>query len=214
MNHEVIVHLFRHGETESNLQKGYIHGRDPEAKLTKRGEVQMRHIGAATIGLSPRFQPNVLVYTSPLARAVRSSELATGQWMSPHPIEIVRDDRLTELSGGEWEGRALNDVNPAGVIAEMGARGADFAAPGGESPRQGAKRMRHWLDEQLTRLKHGGHVAAFSHSMAISCLIFDLMGGLGHTVHLTKLRVNNGEITRLRHVGKHWEIVGLNLTSI
>jgi probable phosphoglycerate mutase len=59
------------------------------------------------------------------------------------------DERLVEMSFGEWEGRRLTDLR-----AELGAamealegRGLDFCAPGGESPRDVQRRLAPFLVE-------------------------------------------------------------------
>ena len=80
--------------------------------------------------------------TSPLARA-RETATLLGHGNAP------AEPRLTEMSFGEWEGQRLKDLRrrfgPA--IAELEARGLDFRAPGGETPREVQARLAPLLAE-------------------------------------------------------------------
>ena len=80
--------------------------------------------------------------TSPLARARETAQLLG------HP-EAAIDERLGEMSFGNWEGKRLRDIaaelGPA--MAELEDRGLDFRAPGGESPREVQARLSPFLVE-------------------------------------------------------------------
>lgn len=66
------------------------------------------------------------VWTSPLARC---RDLA----MALHPMPIS-EPRLAEMDFGDWEGRAW-DAIPRAELDDWAADVADYAPPGGESPR-------------------------------------------------------------------------------
>lgn len=89
--------------------------------------------------------------SSPLVRARETAALLAG----PAGPAALIDDRLIETGYGEWEGRLRADID-----AEIGAGtpgwhglGLDFAAPGGESPRQVQDRLAPLLRE----IAAGGH---------------------------------------------------------
>ncbi len=80
--------------------------------------------------------------TSPLLRAVQTAR-ALGAWrLSCEPC-------LVEMDWGEWEGRTLDELrlNDPEFMTEVEARGLDFSAPGGESPRQLQHRLAPWLSD-------------------------------------------------------------------
>jgi broad specificity phosphatase PhoE len=58
------------------------------------------------------------------------------------------DQRLTEMSWGEWEGYTLAELRASFAdIDELEAQGLDFRTPGGESPREVAERVALLLAE-------------------------------------------------------------------
>jgi probable phosphoglycerate mutase len=77
---------------------------------------------------------------SPLLRAVQTAR-ALGAW------RLDCEPRLVEMDWGEWEGRTLDELRLADpeYMTEVEARGLDFSAPGGESPRQLQHRLAPWL---------------------------------------------------------------------
>ena len=78
--------------------------------------------------------------SSPLSRATETAELLGGRG-----IEI--DAALIEMSWGDWEGFTLDELREAhgDAYAQNEARGLDFRAPGGESPREVLARLQPWL---------------------------------------------------------------------
>ena len=80
--------------------------------------------------------------SSPMLRAVQTAR-ALGAW------KLSCEPRLVEMHWGEWEGRTLDELrlNDPQYMTEVEARGLDFSAPGGESPRQLQERLAPWLRE-------------------------------------------------------------------
>ena len=78
--------------------------------------------------------------TSPLLRAVQTARALGANRFTCEP-------RLVEMDWGEWEGRTLDEMrlNDPEHMTEVEARGLDFSAPGGESPRQLQARLAPWL---------------------------------------------------------------------
>jgi alpha-ribazole phosphatase len=86
------------------------------------------------------------VWTSPLSRCARTARLVAAALDAP----CLEDPRLLELSYGDWEGRAWDDLPRADCDAWV----RDWeheGPPGGESARAVERRVAAWL-EQTTRL--------------------------------------------------------------
>jgi probable phosphoglycerate mutase len=100
--------------------------------------------------------------TSPLQRARETAALLSHG-------EAPVDDRLIEMSFGEWEGQRLGDLRAelGPAMAEIEGRGLDFRAPGGETPRDVQARLRPLLVEIG---RGGGHHLAVTHKAVIRAL--------------------------------------------
>ena len=92
------VYLLRHGETTYNADGNRYCGRT-DAPLTEKGLVQARRVAEALRG-----KPIDAVYASPLERAYRTAEIASG---GQQPV--IRDPRLIELDFGAWEGKTRTE---------------------------------------------------------------------------------------------------------
>ncbi|MBT5038253.1 MAG: histidine phosphatase family protein [Rhodospirillaceae bacterium] len=111
--------------------------------------------------------------TSPLLRAVQTAR-ALGA------LQIRCEPRLVEMDWGEWEGRTLQELrlNDPEQMSEVEARGLDFSAPGGESPRQLQDRLAPWLS---TIAAAGQPVNAVCHKGVVRALFaraagWDMLG--------------------------------------
>jgi len=120
--------LVRHGPTAWN-RDGLVQGRtDVPLSDEGRAEVSRWRLREAWGGHA--------WWSSPLSRARETADILG---LSP-----VVDPRLAEMDWGPWEGRRLDDLR-----AELGdlmraweAKGLDFRAPGGESPRDVQARLK------------------------------------------------------------------------
>lgn len=126
--------VIRHAPTEWNAI-GRVQGRT-DIPLSAAG----RQI-AAGWSLPPDLV-DFRAIASPLARTVETAHLLLGR-------TAATDARLIEMNWAEWEGRELS-----GLRAELGdlmvaweAKGLDFRAPGGESPRDVQARLAPLLAE-------------------------------------------------------------------
>ena len=126
--------VIRHGPTEWN-EKGVVQGHsDIPLSATGRNKVA-----------EWRTPPELNAFTwlaSPLTRAQETATILSGR--APQT-----DDRLMEMNWAEWEGKRLPELR-----AELGdlmkaweAKGLDFRAPGGESPRDVQDRLKPLLKE-------------------------------------------------------------------
>jgi broad specificity phosphatase PhoE len=127
-----LVALLRHGDTAWSAA-GRIQG---------RRDVPLSDAGRAALAEFRLPAPcrEMRIVTSPLSRCTETAALIGA-------ADAPCDERLVEMSWGEWEGRVLAELR-----AELGepmrvneARGWDFRPTGGESPREVLTRAQGWL---------------------------------------------------------------------
>ena len=155
------VYYIRHGETEWNVARR-LQGRH-DVPLNACGREQALHCGVVLRELLAREgrDPAGLDYvSSPLGRARQTLELAREALGLP-PDGFRLDDRLSEISFGDWEGCTLAQLQTRDP-QRLAAREHDkfrFVPPNGESYQSVTKRMGEWYDG-LTRdtvtAAHGG----------------------------------------------------------
>lgn len=112
MSTETVVYLIRHGSTEVN-ESGRMQG-GQDAPLSALGRQQ-----ATCIGQFLRQAPPAALYTSPLRRAVETTQQIAAQCPAP----IVPLPALTERSYGVFDGLTFAEV--AQQRARMGVESVD-----------------------------------------------------------------------------------------
>ncbi|MCY4240083.1 MAG: histidine phosphatase family protein [Rhodospirillaceae bacterium] len=132
--------FLRHGPTAWNA----------EGRVQGQTDIPLSDAGRAAVR-SWRLPPDTRSWewhASPLRRAVETAGI-----LGIPTDRLQTDGRLKEVNWGDWEGAILSELR-----AELGdtmrrneARGLDMAPPNGESPRQLAERLRHWLQEIAIR---------------------------------------------------------------
>lgn len=149
--------FLRHGETDWNVE-GRLQGQH-DVPINAKGRGQARHNGETVRRLVPEAVTFDFV-ASPLCRARETMEIArTAMGLDPAGYRI--DERLKELTFGEWEGFTYKDIaraNP-GWIAERQADKWLFQPPGGESYEMLSVRIVGWLetvDRPTVVVSHGG----------------------------------------------------------
>lgn len=139
------IYLLRHGQTPYNADGNRYCGRTDLA-LTDKGIQQAEAVYQRMKGL-----PLDAVYSSPLSRARRTAELATG-W------EKVRtDDRLIEIDFGSWENKTREEFvaeDPGSWARWIDDPEHNRAGNTGESGGEVIKRLDGFYSEMLIR--HAG----------------------------------------------------------
>ena len=139
------IYLLRHGQTPYNADGNRYCGRTDLA-LTDKGIQQAGAVYQRMKGI-----PLDAVYSSPLSRARRTAELATG-W------EKVRtDDRLIEIDFGSWENKTREEFvaeDPGSWAKWIDDPEQNRAGNTGESGGEVIKRLDGFYSEMLTR--HAG----------------------------------------------------------
>jgi broad specificity phosphatase PhoE len=156
-----VLYFIRHGETEFNVARR-LQGRS-ETSLNARGRTHSREYAGVLRDLFERdcHQPSDYAYvSSPLMRARETMELLRSE-LGLDPKAYAIDDRLAEISYGEWEGFTLAEIQARdpGVLQRREREKWDFLPPGGESYREVAKRVAAWyatVTRDTVVAAHGG----------------------------------------------------------
>ncbi len=158
-----VIYLIRHGETDFNVAQR-LQGRY-ETMLNARGREQARDCATVLNDLFVRegHRADDLAYvSSPLKRARETMELVRAA-LGLDPLGYAIDNRLMEISYGEWEGSTLPEIearDPEALVRRERDKWG-FEPPGGESYRDVAERVGAWY-AALTRdsvvVAHGGIV--------------------------------------------------------
>jgi broad specificity phosphatase PhoE len=156
-----VLYYVRHGETEWNAAQRLQGWRDPA--LNALGREQAVHCGQLLADLLQRdgLDPNHAGYvSSPLVRACETMELLRRALALDPPAYDV-DQRLIEISFGDWEGMTLREISKSApqALAEREHDKWGFRPPGGESYRDVAKRVGAWyatVTRDTVVAAHGG----------------------------------------------------------
>ena len=156
-----ILYFVRHGETDFNIEQR-LQGQY-ETSLNVRGRMQARECGALLNDLFTREQRQSQDYaymSSPLQRARETMQLARATLgLDPSAYEV--DDRLMEISYGEWEGSTLPEIEARDpqLLAQREEDKWGFKPPGGECYRDVAARVGAWyatVTRDTVVVAHGG----------------------------------------------------------
>ena len=149
--------FLRHGETDWNVE-GRLQGQR-DIPLNDRGRVQAKRNGATIIAAMPGIADYDFV-ASPLIRSRETMEIAR-RAMGLEPSAYRLDDRLREITFGDWEGSTLAELRErhGALVAERERDKWRFLPPNGESYALLLERVVDWLGS-LTRptfaVSHGG----------------------------------------------------------
>jgi probable phosphoglycerate mutase len=146
--------VIRHGPTPWN-ETGIVQG---------RSDIPLSEAGRALVESwrRPEELAGFTWISSPLRRAVETATILSGR--AP-----ATDPRLIEMDWAEWEGMNLPDLRLqlGDLMKAWEAKGLDFHAPGGESPRDVQTRLRPLLAARAAR---GGATVAVCHKGVIRAL--------------------------------------------
>lgn len=158
--------IFRHGETDWNLQKKFQGHTD--IPLNSSGLVQ-----AQELALAFQDYPLDLLVTSDLIRAKSTADAVRG--VSPAPLHI--DARLRECGLGEAEGLYRDEVlvKYGHEMMErwfsVSSEDLDFRFPGGESRGEHLSRMRDCLEEFAWKHPFAKRIGVSTHGGSLRRLV-------------------------------------------
>jgi len=139
------VYLLRHGETAYNADGNRYCGRT-DIELTTKGLRQAKFVFEQL-----RDTKIDEVYASPLFRAKRTAEIASGE------RKVITDERLIEIDFGHWEGKTREEFieEDASLWENWSNEPEKFKAGGsGESGAEIIDRLNSFYDEMIS--KHNG----------------------------------------------------------
>lgn len=160
------VFLIRHGVTEWNTNRVF----------RGRADIPLSDVGVAQArSLAARLASESLdaVYTSPLARAVRTAEILAAD----HGLQPTVAEGLIDISYGEWEGKAEATVQ-AEYPEYLAAWQRDprlVRPPGGESLAQASLRAVEVVRE-LCAARPTGRLLLVSHRVVCKMLLCAALG--------------------------------------
>lgn len=149
--------FIRHGFSEFNK----------EGLFTGQADVPLTEIGLRQADKAAEYLKDIhidKVYSSPLIRAYDTG-LAVAKM---HGLEIVKDSRISEIDGGDWQAR------PYSEMGEISLKNYDFwknnliecKCPGGESVREFAKRV-HTAVTEIAEANRGKTICIATHATPI-----------------------------------------------
>lgn len=130
------IYVLRHGETEWNVLNRFQGRRN--SPLTARGKTQA--VRQSEILAMMNDLPED-AYVSPQSRALQTAELALGVRWQPK-----QDDRLQEISFGDWEGLTRQEVKPY-ITSPYESGLWNFQSPSGEDFDAISNRVRSFLTD-------------------------------------------------------------------
>ena len=199
------IFLIRHAESQGNVNRHLIGGRSDHFLLTDQGEIQAKKLGERLVEENLQFDE---VFSSIAVRAHETARIVCKELSIPQQ-DIQLDERLVELSQGNWEGQVRSEILTPDMRATIAQNPWKFQPPGGESVKDVEERMYAWLWENLQKMPASGtRIAVFSHGMAIKSLFRKLTDA---TYDLPRNTViHNTAITRLMFNDPYWLIDRLN----
>jgi broad specificity phosphatase PhoE len=151
------LYFIRHGETDWNAE-GRLQGQR-DIPLNDVGRVQAEETGIVLSRLEPGFE-DLAYWSSPLSRTRETMELLRVK-LGLYPQAYRMDDRLKEVSFGEWEGLTWPDVERISprLAASRIADKWHTSPPQGENYQDVADRLSTFLstlERTSVVVSHGG----------------------------------------------------------
>ncbi len=159
-------YLIRHGETEWNRELVF-RGR-ADIPLSEHGRQQAARLAEALAG-----EPLAAVYSSPLSRAVETAKPVAARLGR----EVRESEALLDMDFGEWEGRAVAEVEARWPEAfrQWADRPGEFTPPGGEGLRAIRDRSKTGL-EKWTAQHPEETIALVTHRVVCKVMLLEALG--------------------------------------
>ena len=199
----VRIILVRHGETKWNIEGRYQGQEDTE--LSERGLEQGRLLAQ---GL--KDVPIDVFVSSPLKRSFMTASFCA----ELHGNTVAKDERLTEINHGLWEGRLAGDIE-AEYPDEFAAwhtqpHTVQMPGEGGESLEDVRVRVRAAFDDYAQKYAEKTVFVA-AHDAVNKAVICDLLG-LSQAA-FWQIKQDNTCINVLEEQDGRWRLVLLNSTT-
>ncbi len=156
----MLIYVIRHGQTDWNAERRLQGQKDIPINAIGRG--QAKNNGIALAAILATEEANFDFVASPLGRTRETMEIMRAAMGLP-PEDYRTDQRLVEVSFGDWEGYTLKQLkaSQAERVAERNTNKWDFIPPGedAESYEIMSWRTGAWLnsvDRPTVCVTHGG----------------------------------------------------------
>lgn len=160
----------RHGEATTNVIPDRIGGRSAAAPLTEKGRVQAGLLGEYL--LATDTLPDV-VFSSGAVRADTTAALALASAGARR--SVTYDDRLLEMSQGDFEGELRTIAYTPENIERYDIRSMTGKFPGGESMNDVQQRMLAFVNDRTQEYPEQ-RILVFGHGLAIRALTGAIRG--------------------------------------
>ena len=194
--------LIRHGETTWNIE-GRYQGQE-DTPLSERGLRQGQLLAEAL-----RHIHIDVCISSPLQRSYKTCQFCA----ELHSLPVAKDDRLTEINHGSWEGVLADDIAKRYPLefAQWHSQPQLVQMPdGGESLEDVRRRARAAFDEYAAKYE-GKTILVAAHDAVNKAIICDLLGL--DISHFWQIKQDNTCINVLEYKEGSWRIVLLNSTN-
>jgi len=190
------VLLIRHGGTAWNREEVF-RGR-ADVPLSERGREQARLVAQAL-----KERPIEALYSSPLSRA-RDTAQPLAEALG---LGVVVDERLVDMSFGEWEGLPRTEVEKEDPERyELWLKASErFRAPAGESLAEVAARAWPAVDELAERHRV---CAVVSHRVVCKVLLCEALGS--GAAGFWRVRVDTASVSVLERGEHGWVVTRVN----
>ncbi|MDQ7004799.1 MAG: histidine phosphatase family protein [Ghiorsea sp.] len=154
----LIVDFLRHGA----LQGGVKYRGTLDEPLTKQGHRQMDEVWAKVNG------EVTMIISSPLSRCAHPA----GGWAEKNNIPLVVEDRIRELSYGDWEGLTASQIQQKfpHQLEAWREDPTDLTPPQGESMQHFSSRIQSFWHDLLEKYD-SEHILIVAHSGSIRLLL-------------------------------------------
>lgn len=188
------LYIVRHGQTDFNAS-GILQGKTIDAPLNQTGIAQMNAFFEHYKDI-----PFDLVITSELKRSIQSVQSFINSG-----IEHIVDERITEFSWGENEGKPLDAIiinNYKNMLEAWNEGRLHFAIPGGESGLSLQNRVQSFA-EHIRNLP-AEKVLICTHGRTLKMLIVQLMNWKIN--QMESIRHSNGALFQLTYDEKEFQL--------
>lgn len=160
----------RHGEAVTNITPDRIGGQSTAAPLTEKGRYQASLLGDYLS--NSEIIPDA-VFSSGAVRADATAAIALARAGVHHPV--TTDERLLEMSQGDFEGELRTVAYTSENIKQYDIRSMTGKFPGGESMSDVQQRMLGFVHEK-TEAYPEHRLVIFGHGLAIRALTGAIRG--------------------------------------
>lgn len=189
------LYAMRHGETDWNVQ----------VRLQGCADVPLNEKGKKLAKVTGETLKNTkfdAVFSSPLSRAVETAKLVLGNQNVP----IVTDDRIKEISFGEWEGRRsqkeYGEIPQEMLNNFFHAPEKYVAPPKGETFAEILARTKDFYEELIQKKEYeNSNILISSHGAAVRALLQCVycdgnfwQSGVPHNCAITIVELKDGNV--------------------